>query len=65
ITDAGVAALLADAGCRSAAWNVRINVASLSDRSRGEPMAVEAEELTRRTAARAKEVADAVERALL
>ncbi|HUQ17972.1 MAG TPA: glutamate formimidoyltransferase, partial [Gemmatimonadaceae bacterium] len=47
ITDAGVAALLADAGCRSAAWNVRINVASLSDRSRGEPMAVEAEELTR------------------
>lgn len=65
ITDAGVAALLADAGCRSAAWNVRINIASLSDRSRGEPMAIEAQELTRRTTAKANEVAQAVERALL
>ena len=35
VTDAGVAALLAAAGCKGAAYNVRINVSSLSDRSLG------------------------------
>ncbi len=35
VTDAGVAALLAEAGCKGASFNVRVNVAALSDRSLG------------------------------
>ena len=34
-SDAGIAALLAEAGCVGASYNVRINVAALGDRSRG------------------------------
>jgi glutamate formiminotransferase/formiminotetrahydrofolate cyclodeaminase len=64
ITDAGVAALLADAGCRGAAWNVRVNVASLDERSHGEHLAREAEELTRRTSEVAQRVTQAVETSL-
>ncbi|HVD59917.1 MAG TPA: cyclodeaminase/cyclohydrolase family protein, partial [Gemmatimonadaceae bacterium] len=65
ITDAGVAALLAHAGCRSAAWNVRINVASLDDRSRGEHLVSEAIELTHRTEQVVGNVIQAVERTLM
>jgi glutamate formiminotransferase/formiminotetrahydrofolate cyclodeaminase len=64
ITDAGVAAVLAQAGCRAAAWNVRINVASLDDRSRGEHLVSEAVELTHRIEQVVGNVAQAVERAL-
>ena len=64
ITDAGVAALLAEAGCKGAAFNVRINVASLEDRSRGERLVQEAMELVARTETRAKATAELVERAL-
>ena len=64
ITDAGVAALLADAGCKSAAYNVRINVASSDDRSRGEHLVQEVKELVARTEERAKTVAELVEAAL-
>jgi hypothetical protein len=44
---------------------VRINVASLEDRSRGESLAREAMELANRTAEASKKVTEAVERALV
>jgi len=64
ITDAGVALLVAAAGCKGAAYNVRINVASLDDRSRGEHLVREAIELVRRTEARTRATAALVEGAL-
>lgn len=45
ISDAGVAALLAEAGCLGASYNVRINVKELTDRSRGLALADEAARL--------------------
>ena len=64
ITDAGVAALLADAGCKAAAYNVRINIASLDDRTRGEHLVQEAQELVTRTESRTRAVTELVEKAL-
>jgi glutamate formiminotransferase/formiminotetrahydrofolate cyclodeaminase len=64
VTDAGVAALLAEAGCRGAAYNVRVNVSSLSDRSRGEHLAREAVELIETARAAAAEAAAYVEKSL-
>ena len=60
-SDAGVAALLAEAGCVGASYNVRINVAALSDKSLGTALAEEAKRLveqTRATAAQAQEVVE-------
>ena len=64
VSDAGVAALLAEAACRGAAYNVRINVAALEDKSRGAALADEAADLVRRTAAFAAQATAAVEAAI-
>ena len=62
VSDAGVAALLADAACRGAAYNVRINVAALPDRSVGAALAAEAQRLASHTSQRAASVVELVER---
>jgi glutamate formiminotransferase/formiminotetrahydrofolate cyclodeaminase len=63
-SDAGVAALLAEAGCVGASYNVRINVTALSDKSRGDALAREARELVARTRDLARRTADVVERVI-
>jgi glutamate formiminotransferase/formiminotetrahydrofolate cyclodeaminase len=63
-SDAGVAALLAEAGCRGAALNVRINVASLEDKSLGAGLLEEAKQLVAQTSDRARAAMDAVEAVL-
>lgn len=64
VTDAGVAALLADAACRGAAFNVRVNVNALDDKSKGVGLAREAEELVRNAGELARRTASLVEKAL-
>ena len=64
VSDAGVAALLAEAACRGAVFNVRINVNSLDDRSRGYGLVEEANQLLARTSERVKAVIEAVEAAM-
>ena len=49
VSDAGVAALLAEAACRGAVYNVRINVSSLEDKSRGAGLVEEANQLLAQT----------------
>ena len=63
-SDAGVAALLAEAGCVGASYNVRINVSSLSNKSRGAALAAEAQTLVTRTRELTMKTGEAVERAL-
>ena len=63
-SDAGVAALLAEAACKGAVYNVRINVGSLDDRSLGTPLAEEGARLLRETSDHAARATAAVERAL-
>ena len=62
VSDAGVAALLADAACRGAAYNVRINVAALPDRAVGASLATEAQRIAKQTTERAARVVELVEK---
>ena len=64
VTDAGVAALLAAASARGAAYNVRVNVRALDDNSRGEPLAREAAQLAATAIELAERTTSIVERAL-
>jgi glutamate formiminotransferase / formiminotetrahydrofolate cyclodeaminase len=64
VTDAGVAALLAHAACKGAAYNVRVNVQALDDKSKGEGLAREAQKLVKEASDLVSKVSEMVERAL-
>ena len=64
VSDAGVAALLAEAACRGAAYNVRINVASMTDPSLGAAFLSEAAALVAATQAAAQEATARVDEAI-
>ena len=57
-------ALLAEAACRGAAYNVRINVAAMEDKSRGMPLVAEAMQLVTLTSEYAARATAAVEAAI-
>jgi len=64
VTDAGVAALLAAASAKGAAYNVRVNVQALEDKSKGESLAREAVDLVKKASEIADRTTSIVERAL-
>lgn len=64
VSDAGVAALLAEAACRGAAYNVRINVASLSERAQGASLLAEAAALVAQARRDAEATTSAVDAAI-
>jgi glutamate formiminotransferase / formiminotetrahydrofolate cyclodeaminase len=64
VSDAGVAALLAEAACRGAAYNVRINVAGMTRKERGAALVEEARQLEYVVSQAAATAAAAVERAI-
>ena len=64
VTDAGVAALLAEAACKGAAYNVRVNVVVMDDRAPGMPLVDEVSALVARASAASQRAQSAVERAL-
>jgi glutamate formiminotransferase/formiminotetrahydrofolate cyclodeaminase len=65
ISDAGVAALLAEAACKGAAYNVRINVAALDDPAKGKQLASESAQLVKKVVELGSKVAERVELSLL
>ena len=64
VSDGGVAALLAEAACRGAAYNVRINVAAMRDKAPGQPLVREAARLAEQCARSAEQAVAAVERSI-
>jgi glutamate formiminotransferase/formiminotetrahydrofolate cyclodeaminase len=64
VSDAGVAALLAEAACRGAAYNVRINVSAMTDSLAGAALAAEATAIVEDTRAAAQEATARVEKAI-
>jgi formiminotetrahydrofolate cyclodeaminase len=61
---ASLAALLAEAGCVGASYNVRINVSALSKRASGQRLLEESRHIVPRTRELARRTAEAVERVL-
>ena len=64
VTDAGVAALLAEAACKGADYNVRVNVSALEDPAKGARLASESRQLVKTVADLAAKVAAKVESSL-
>jgi glutamate formiminotransferase/formiminotetrahydrofolate cyclodeaminase len=64
VSDAGVAALLAEAACKGALYNVRINVAALENKAKGARLIEECGRLLSLAAERVQAVTALVERAI-
>jgi len=64
ITDAGVAGLLAEAGCRGAFYNVRVNIKSLEDGTDGQHLVKEGASLVERVSKLTGTVIEHVEQSL-
>lgn len=64
VSDAGVAALLAEAACRGAVYNVRINIAALEEKQKGARLLEECGRLIAAAQERANAVTGLVEKAI-